>query len=152
MKLVNPAALSVTPSSRRWSSPWLDASIAAWVMPFPAASASVRCRVIGSGVVCPKGAAHAPSTPVVPRFTAGNPISTQIWRTKVETEVFPLVPVTAIIMAGWPPNHSAAVRASASRGESETTSAASEPANSSAASFAPAASVSTAAAPIRRAY
>ena len=38
--LVKPAAASRTPSSRCWSSPWLDASIAAWVTPSSASSAS----------------------------------------------------------------------------------------------------------------
>ena len=51
MTLVKPAAARRTPSSRNWSSPWLEASIAAWVTPLSARSASRRCRVIGSGVV-----------------------------------------------------------------------------------------------------
>ena len=50
--LVKPAAARCTPSSRHWSSPWLEASIAAWVTPLSARSASSRCSVIGSGVVC----------------------------------------------------------------------------------------------------
>ncbi len=101
--LVNPAAASRTPSSRPWSSPWLDASIAACVTPLSARSASSRCSVIGSGVVWLSGAATAPSTPTVPKLTAVSPSASQICRVKLATEVLPLVPVTATITSGWPP-------------------------------------------------
>jgi hypothetical protein len=108
VKLVKAAAASRTPSSRRWSRPWLDASIATWVTPSSAISASRRCRVIGSGVVWASGAENAPSTPVVPKFAADRPIADQICRVKVATEVLPLVPVTATTVSGCAPNQSAA--------------------------------------------
>ena len=63
VRLVNPAAASRTPSSRCWSSPWVDASIAAWVTPASASSASSACSVSGSGVVWVSGRETAPSTP-----------------------------------------------------------------------------------------
>ena len=56
LKLVKPAAASRTPSSRFWSSPCEDASIARWVTPALAMAEMWRCSVIGSGVVCAKGA------------------------------------------------------------------------------------------------
>jgi hypothetical protein len=83
--LVNPAAFSRTPSSRRWSIPWLEASIAAWLTPAPAAAASSFCKVIASGVVWLEGAAQAPSIPVVPMLIASCPSAAQIWRVKVAT-------------------------------------------------------------------
>ena len=69
--------------------------------------------MIGSGVVWIDGAESAPSTPVVPILIAAWPRAAQIWRVKVATEVLPLVPVTATMVSGWVPNHSAAAQASA---------------------------------------
>ena len=63
---------------------------------------------MGSGVVWGLGAEKAPSTPVVPMFTASWPSSDQICRVKVATEVLPFVPVTATIVSGCAPNQSAA--------------------------------------------
>ena len=64
--------------------------------------------MIGSGVVWADGASQAPSTPVVPMLIAAWPSAAQIWRVKVATEVLPFVPVTATIVSGCAPNHSAA--------------------------------------------
>ncbi len=41
------------------------------------------------------------TSPIVPTLAAAWPSRVQIWRTKEATEVFPLVPVTATIVAGW---------------------------------------------------
>ena len=39
--------------------------------------------------------------PMVPMLAASSPSAVQIWRVKAATEVLPLVPVTAAIVAGW---------------------------------------------------
>ena len=38
---------------------------------------------------------------MVPMLAAGNPSAVQICRVKAATEVLPLVPVTAAMVAGW---------------------------------------------------
>ena len=114
--LVKPAAARRTPSRRNWSRPCEEASIAAWVTPLSASSASRRCRVIGSGVVWLSRAETAPSTPTVPKLTAVSPSASQIWRVKEATEVLPLVPVTATITSGWSPYQRLAAIESARRG------------------------------------
>jgi hypothetical protein len=118
--LVSPPAASVTPSARRCASPWLEVSIAACVTPSAASPASSAWSSIGSGVVWVSGAATAPSTPVVPKFTARRPSAAQIWRVKLATDVLPLVPVTAVTVAGCAPEKRAAASASRRRGSSTT--------------------------------
>jgi hypothetical protein len=65
---------SRTPSSLRCASPWRRPP-SRMGDTRGAASASTRCRVIGSGVVWASGGFQAPSTPVVPRLTASRPIA-----------------------------------------------------------------------------
>ena len=90
-----------------------------------------------------------PRRPTVPKFTAVSPSASQICRVKLATEVLPLVPVTATITSGWPPNQRLAAIASARRGLSlRTTGTASGPARPRRRAS-PAGSVSTATAPIR---
>jgi len=55
------------------------------------------------------------TSPMVPMLAACSPSAAQIWRVKAATEVFPLVPVTAAITAGWRGENFAAASASARR-------------------------------------
>ena len=48
-------------------------------------------------------------------LAARSPSAAQIWRVKAATEVLPLVPVTAAIVAGWRGKNRAAASASARR-------------------------------------
>ena len=53
--------------------------------------------------------------PMVPMLAASWPSAAQIWRVNAATEVLPLVPVTAAIVAGWRGKNRAAASASARR-------------------------------------
>ena len=106
---MNPAAFSVSPSSRRWSSPCDEASSASRVQPNLASSAAQRATSAASGVVRPGGVSGSTSaprcswTPSVPMLAETWPSAAKIWRQKVATEVLPLVPVTATTTAGSAP-------------------------------------------------
>ena len=77
------------------------ASSARCVTPSPASASSVRCSSTGSGVVSePYCSPFGDTTPTVPMLAAGRPSAAQICRVKAATEVLPLVPVTAAIVAG----------------------------------------------------
>ncbi len=69
--------------------------------------------------------------PMVPRLAALLPSPLQICRTKVATEVLPLVPVTAVTVSGWPLWKRDAMSASARRGSDERTTVASPVSGSS---------------------
>ena len=59
---------------------------------------------MASGVVCSSSRVpEGETTPTVPRLAARKPMDVQISRTKVATEVLPLVPVTATTVSGWLP-------------------------------------------------
>src|SRR5260370_1178268 len=60
---------------------------------------------------------------MVPMLAASPPSAAQIWRVKAATEVLPLVPVTAAIVAGWRGWKRAAASASARRTLSARTNA-----------------------------
>ena len=114
---MKPAAASRTPSSRNWSSPCEDASIAACATPARARPASVSARVTGSGVVRPgPGSKPGAIRPSVPRLAALVPPAAQIWRRNSTVLVLPLVPVTATTVAGCGPASAAAICASRRRG------------------------------------
>ena len=69
-----------------------------------ASIAAISCSRMASGVVCSSSMVPAgETTPTVPRLAAGKPMLVQISRTKVATEVLPLVPVTATMVSGWRP-------------------------------------------------
>src|SRR5579883_1943173 len=137
-----------SPSRRNWSRPWLDASIATCATPRRASSASSRWRLTGSGVVSAPGMARPGAMmPSVPRLAAGVPVCCQIWRVKAATEVLPLVPVTAAIVAGCGAWKRAAISARRRRGLGSAMSATDGAASDAAASARPRSSVSTATAP-----
>ncbi|MEY9293158.1 hypothetical protein ABH979_006232 [Bradyrhizobium ottawaense] len=53
---------------------------------------------------------------MVPMLAEACPSRSQIWRVNAATEVLPLVPVTAAMVAGWAGKKLAAASASARRG------------------------------------
>ena len=101
VRLVKPPAAMRTPSSLNWSSPCEDASKARCVTPSPVISSSCLCSAIGSGVVSePYTVRFGETRPMVPMLAEAWPSRSQIWRVNAATDVLPLVPVTAAIVAG----------------------------------------------------
>ena len=91
--------------------------MAKWFTWSSASPAAASCRLTGSGVVCSSSTVpDGETTPTVPRLAARMPMAVQISRTKLATDVLPLVPVTATIRSGWRPKKRAAALAKARRG------------------------------------
>ena len=95
-------AASRRPSTRRCSSPWLDASSARWVDARFGELGENTVQLIGSGVVWRRrlragwsNDAHSAEA------CRAEPSCAQSWRRKEATEVLPLVPVTATAISGW---------------------------------------------------
>jgi hypothetical protein len=113
-----PRPPAFTPSRRRWSSPWLDASIEACVTPALASSASsVQRHRIGRRQ---RAVVVAPGRDNAGRADAGGgrPACSHIWRVNEATEVLPLVPVTATMISAARRRSAAASSASARRASS----------------------------------
>ncbi len=67
-----------------------------------AISSSCLCSAIGSGVVNePYTVRFGETRPMVPMLAEAWPSRSQIWRVNAATDVLPLVPVTAAVVAGW---------------------------------------------------
>ena len=99
LRLVKAATSKTMPSTRCWSSPCEDTSMATALVPAARKAASWAWSTGDSGVV--RAPSNVPITPV------GTPEWARMDRTSWVTVVFPLVPVTpTILMAleGWPLN------------------------------------------------
>ena len=121
VRLVKAAALTATPSTRCWSRPWEEASNTTWLMPARSMPPRFDRKVSTSGVVMPRSRLPmAVMTPSVPRLAAGRLSRVQIWRSRSATEVLPLVPVTAAMVAGMGAYHRAAISAKRWRGFAAT--------------------------------